>query len=160
MSKLTFYKVNLKGEQFKALSWLPQDRVFEKGLPSKAIIGLLPNRETRLDPATFKPNPEFVAFLHELIETYAPLDPDLQAEARKQDQGWLYIIDGRNPTPQDNVPPEDIIGAFEVQAGKIMAGSYQGNQNHRLVTKIGLFQLDPFLQDKLLAETEKLSRQE
>lgn len=159
MSNLTFYEITIKGEQFKALSWLSQERIFEKGLPSKAIIGLLPHSETRLDPATFKPNPEFVAFLHEVIKTYAPLDPDLQAEARKQGQGWLYIIDGRTPTPQDNVPPEDIIGAFQLQAGKIMAGSYQGNQNHRLVTTFGLLRLDPFLQDKLLAETEKLFRQ-
>jgi hypothetical protein len=57
------------------------------------------------------------------------------------------------------VPPEDIIGAFEVQGRKIIAGSYQLNQNHRLVTKFGLFQLDSFLQAKLLAEIESLTLQ-
>ena len=159
MSALTFYDINIKGERFKALSWLSQDRVFEKGLPARAIVGVIPFREAGLDPATFRPNPEFVAFLHEVIEKYAPLDPDLQAEARRQGQGWLYVIDGRTPTPRDNVPPEDIIGAFEVQGRKIIADSYQLNQNHRLVTKFGLFQLDSFLQDKLLAEIENLTLQ-
>lgn len=157
MSNLYFYEINIKGQQFKALSWLSRDRVFEKGLPSKAIIGIIPNRDAQLDPATFRPNPEFIEFLHEVIEKYGPLDPDLQLEARRQGQGWVYIIDGRTPNPQGEVPPEDIIGAFEVQAGRIVDGSYQRNQNHRILTKSGLFQLDSFLRDKLLAQTQSLS---
>src|SRR5262249_21366909 len=35
-------------------------------------------------------------------------------EALRQQDGWIYILDGRTPTPQGAVPPEDISGAFEV----------------------------------------------
>jgi hypothetical protein len=74
----------------------------------------------------------------------------LQAEARRQHTGWLYVIDARTPTPAREVPAYDIIGAFEVREGTVVPQSYQPNGNHRLFSSNGLFKLDSTLHEKLM----------
>jgi hypothetical protein len=57
------------------------------------------------------------------------------AEAEKQKQGYLYVIDGRCLNPHSELEDiiEDIIGVFEVQNGQILRDSYQRNDNHVLI---------------------------
>lgn len=64
----------------------------------------------------------------------------------------VYVVDGRTPTPSGAVDPEDIIGAFQVSGGAIVAASYQRNKNHAILSKNGFMRLDASLQQHLLAD--------
>jgi len=55
------------------------------------------------------------------------ITPETMAEAKKNPNGWVYVIEG-NYGPRDDVPPEAIAGAWKVDAaGNIVAGSFQAN---------------------------------
>jgi hypothetical protein len=103
-------------------------------------------------PENFVRNKVFNDFMHEFIARQGPKLKGLQAEARRQVEGWVYIIDARTATPQGKVPPHDIIGAFEVKAGQVVADSYRRNDNHVLLSKEGFFRFPPQLQKELSAE--------
>lgn len=60
------------------------------------------------------------------------------------------ILDRRTPTPDDAVPPEDIIGAVEIQNGQMLR--FHGSPNYRILTDQGLMQLDNWLKDSLIEE--------
>jgi hypothetical protein len=147
------YEVVVEGQPRTVLSFLPKEHVFSKGLAGPAIIGSLRKRVADgggLAPDNIVVNPRFLDLLHEMIATHAPTDPAFQRAAREQDEGWMYVIDRRTPTPGGHVPAEDIIGSFEVRQGVATAASYQPFKSHRLVSERGLFQLDRFLHPKLM----------
>ncbi|WNL48066.1 hypothetical protein RKE25_10730 [Dyella sp. BiH032] len=106
------------------------DEVVRRGLIAQEILGQLMDAtrtDEPLDPANFARNRAFVDFLHEAIQRHAPTLPNLIASAKAQGSGWVFIVDGRTPTPQGAVPPEDVMGGFEVKDGQIVAGSYSAN---------------------------------
>ena len=126
----------LTGTQ-EVLSLLAPDEIQELGvLPPEAVVGVFVGEPAGLE--TFRPNPRFAAFMHEVIAA-AETDAELQAAAQDQGEGSVLVIDLRTPEgPQGEVPPEDIIGGFQVQAGRIVAGSYRGNPSHRVLTANGM----------------------
>ena len=150
------YEIKTPEGSFNVVSLLPHEEVFRKALPSQAIVGILPANATDLNPVQFKPNREFIDFLHHVIVKYAPTIPDFQAEAKRQVDGWVYIIDGRVDNPEGNVGREDILGGFQVQSGEVIPASYLANPDHLLVSKRGLFQIEPLLEEKLLEEMRQL----
>ncbi len=98
--------------------------------------------------------------MHEKIAEYGLIDQDLQAAAVKQGEGYVYIIDLRTPEgPMGNVPTEDIIGAFKVEGGRVVPGSYQEMGTHRVMTANGLVRVPPdmhaFLVSGLKASSNK-----
>ncbi len=104
-------------------------------LPEIAILGAVPGE---LTPAGFVDNPVFVRLLHEMVQQVGTGDPELHRAAVAQSVGHVYVIDGRSPTPEDRVSPEDIIGAFPLRDGRVVAEEYQPNPNHRLFTERGV----------------------
>jgi hypothetical protein len=134
------------------LSFLPPEYVFAKGIPEEAIVGVLPPDVTKIALPAFKSGSAFIRFLHRVIAKHAPNLPALQEEARRIGNGSLFIVDGRAPTPEDRVEPEDIIGAFQVSAGIILPDTYRASTKHLLVGKHGFLLLDELLQQKLLDE--------
>lgn len=132
------------------LSILTPDEVHSLGgLPPDAVAGTLSGDDRTVDG--FRPNPRFVALMHEVIRTAASSDPGLSAAARAQGDGWVYVIDLRTPEgPQGNIPPEDIIGAFEVRQGELVPDSYRANDGHRVFTENGLVTLPPSLRAALV----------
>src|SRR5262245_41224535 len=131
------------------ISCLPNDFVFAHGLPPEAIIGVLLRPlepgET-ISPDAFARNRIFVDFMHEVIARRAPGLPGLIAEARQQREGWVYLVDQRTRNPQGEVPPEDIVGCFQVKDGLIVPASYQPSPRHLILSADGFFQLGPELQ--------------
>ena len=133
-------------EEVQALGWMPIE----------AITGFLVG-----DPPTtenFRSNPRFIEFMHQVIRTSAPFDPDLLAAAREQRNGWVYIIiDLRAPEgPQGQVPAEDIIGAFQVRNGEIIPDSYEANDRHHVFSTRGLVSLPPSLRAAFFARLPKV----
>ena len=62
------------------------------------------------------------------------------------------MIDQRTPTPQSAVPPEDIVGVFEIKSGRVVSGSYQANAKHLILSAHGFVRLGSELQSCLLEE--------
>ena len=120
-------------------------------MPPEAVVGFLAG-ET-LDEREFRANGVFIDFMHDVIRRTGPQDPELRAAAAAQGEGWLYVIDARTPeSPQGRVPPEDIIGAFEVEEGRLVEASYQANEDHRVLTRHGMVRLPPPFHEALVRE--------
>ena len=120
------------------------------GLPAEAVAGLFDGKE--LSAATFRPNRLFVEFMHMTIRESGPLDPGLQEAARARHNGWVYVVDLRTPHAGGGaVPPEDIIGGFEVRDGTIVADSYRRNDRHEVFNQHGLVHLPSTLRAVFVA---------
>ena len=148
-------------DSFQVLSVLQPDDVESLGgLPDEAIAGLInsnPNTDDKISVEQVRPNPAFIHFMHDVIKMFGPDDPELQQAAMEQKEGWVYIIDLRTPEgPSGRVPPEDIIGAFEVKLGQIIRDSYRANDKHLVFSEHGLVQLPPFLSEALIRELKRL----
>jgi hypothetical protein len=132
--------------------------MLSRGLPAEAIVGVvlrpLEHGDT-ITPEVFARNKTFVDFMHAVIALHAPQQAGCIAEARRLGNGWVYIIDQRTPTPQGPVPPQDIVGCFEVKDGQVVTGSYKPNDKHRILSADGFCQLGAELQQCLLEELEK-----
>jgi hypothetical protein len=137
----------------RVLSFLNPDQVARLGvLPPEAIVGFLAE-DLNYDQQDFRENRAFIDFMHDVIRRTGPQDPGLRAAAAAQGEGWLYVIDMRTPEgPQGRVPPEDIIGAFEVEGGRVADGSYRPNEDHRLLTRRGMVRLPPPFHEALVQE--------
>jgi hypothetical protein len=153
---MKIYMARIHGEGMQNIvSVLPEENVFVQGLVPQAIVGKLLKRGDEggiVTPANFVRNKEFVEFLHEVVGRYGPELPGLLAEAKRLGSGRVFVIDGRTRTPQGDVPPYDIIGAFRVEGGVVTRGSYERNQNHVILSDRGFFRLDPALHERLLTE--------
>ena len=131
------------------LSILSPEEVAALGeLPAQAIAGHGGIVGDRVE--SFRPNPGFIEFMHSTIQRCVADDVDLQDAARRQNEGHVYILDGRTPEPEGHVPPEDIIGAVQVRNGEIVPGSYKANPNYRVYTDRGLVRLPRSLHQALL----------
>ncbi len=130
----------------------------KRGFHPAEIVGQFAcvDGKPQLTPAAFSPGQAFNAFLHQSIARHAPTLADYVASGRAQGEGYLYILDGRTPTPQGRVPMEDIIGGFRVVAGQINAEGYWRCEEHRLYTERGFFQLEPGLLAALLEDLDSL----
>ena len=144
-------------DSLQALSLLRPDEVSALGgLPSEAIAGTWPEGQDQLVDS-FRTNPRFVEFLHHVIAMAGPSDPGLMAAAVAQKEGWVYMIDARTPDgPQGRVPPEDIIGAFEVRGGVLVPGGYQAMASHRVFTANGLVSLSPRMRSAFVQALREL----
>jgi hypothetical protein len=126
-----------------------------RGVPEDAIVGTLPPSVLDIKQETFKPNPSFVRFLHRVVAMHGPLAPTLMKEALELGNGVLLVKDGRR-TIVGQHEPEDILGKFQVDEGRIVADSYRPHLDYLVVSKRGLFVLEPWLHERLLEEVAKL----
>ena len=110
--------------------------------------------EPKMVAGTFARGRDFAEFLHGSIARHGPAVPGLAEGAKGQHGTYVYVIDGRTPTPQGSVPPEDILGSFRVENGQISAASYQRFPAHRLFTERGFFQLPDAFISALLTDLE------
>ena len=135
----------------------PQEVQTLGGLPGQAVAGLLVGPFG--SPGSFRPNRVFVDFLHDVVRSAGPTDPELQAAAQAQGEGSVVIVDLRTPEgPQGRVPPEDILGAFEVKAGQLVPGSYLANPNYVVLTRHGLVRLPPGLRAAFVHSLPRVSQ--
>jgi hypothetical protein len=151
------YGVEISGGHHDMVSPIDGRWLFEHGygLAGRAIVGVLLRRIAdggEIVPENFRPNRPFVDFLHELLATEAPQTEAARRQAAQQREGHLYLIDERAPDPGGRVLPEDIIGAIAIQAGKLVPGTYQRNDQHRLLTSSGFFALPAELEATLISQ--------
>ncbi len=136
---------------------IPSEIMFKQGLAPEAIVGVLRQLsniegEGGIAPKDFVRNRVFADFLHRVVADHAPKLIEYQAQAKKQHEGWVYVIDGRTPAPKGLIPARDILGAFAVRDGVITPDSYVRNDQYFLYTQDGFFQLHVVLKSKLMEE--------
>jgi hypothetical protein len=148
-------RVDARGEARDYATVLPPETAFATGLPAEAIVGILlePAAQGRApSPDAFAENPAFRALLDEVIGRHAPDEPEIEAEAARLGSGYVYVIDGRTPDPRGQVPPEDVVGAFQVREGAVVREPYLPNPRHRLLGENGFFRVSGTLRRRLLEE--------
>lgn len=74
--------------------------------------------------------------------------------ARRQRDGYVYIVDARTPTPSGKVPTADGIGAVQIEGGKPIA--YHANPHYEPYGRNGLMRLDPWLEARFMEEVLEL----
>ncbi|QDT44722.1 hypothetical protein Pan241w_48380 [Gimesia alba] len=132
------------------VSPLSHDLGFTTGLPSEAIMGELTNGPENITPEFFQQNTQFLEFLAGVIGKHAIHCPGLIAETERQQNGYVFILDRRTPTPEDGVPPEDIIGYVEIKNGQML--QFHSSPNYRIFTKDGFMKLERWMHERLLEE--------
>ena len=145
------YEFETEDGEGQAVSLLEPTWVFGHGLTIEAIVGFIvaPASFEDLAPTDLRENPAFLRLLSRVIYEEVGADPDLSREAARQGEGHVYLLDGRTPDPAGRVVPENILGGVAVKAGAVVAGSYQHNPRHRLLTQDGFFRLSPVLEAAL-----------
>jgi len=144
-------------QQPRALSFVPPEVIKQiGGLPTVAVYGFMHGEV--LGAGQFQPNPPFLNFLHDVIRHHVPNDPAMQSGARQQRNGSLSIVDLRTPEgPQGRVPPEDVIGIFEIKDGAIRPGYYFPNDKYVVFAPgKGPTRLPPNLLAAFVSELKKL----
>jgi hypothetical protein len=149
--KIFAYQFVTEDGEGQTVSLLEPAWVFDHGLTIEAVVGFIvaPASLDGLRPSDLRENPAFLRLLSRVIYEEVGADPDLSREAARQGEGHVYLLDGRTPDPAGRVVPENILGAVAVKAGAMVAGSYQHNPRHRLLTKDGFFRLSPELEAAL-----------
>ncbi|MET7420765.1 hypothetical protein [Dactylosporangium sp. NPDC005555] len=136
------------------VSPLEPDEVAEYGLAPEAVVGLLAvgvGGPAAMQPDHFEENPAFVRFLHEMIADDIFVVPGIREQASVVgEHGWVDVLDARTPDPSGDVPAHDVIGSVEVRDGVLVPMSYRPNDDHRLLTGDGFFQLPEELEMSLL----------
>ncbi len=148
---MNYYILNLEidGSTRICLSLLPQNAITPATDKDKIVVGFL--QKAQADPGHFTEHMPFKRWLHGLIEEHLPKQAPFQEEGKKVKDGYVYAIDKRTKKLKGDIPLQDIIGAFNFENGQIVPGSYLPNQNYKLFTVEGLFQL-PFSLESILAE--------
>jgi hypothetical protein len=141
----------------RALSPISPEQVETIGsLKGEGIIGFIDGKVLSID--NFTPNRVFKEFMQTVIASEAPKDSELQTAALEQQAGWLYIIDNRvADLDRAETSPEDILGVFEIKEGRIVANSYQPNENYLIFGNNGLMQLPASLHESLITALISLS---
>ena len=81
--------------------------------------------------------------------------PSVIAEAARQREGQVFIVDCRSCQPDGSVPARDIIGSIDVRNGK--PKMYRPSTTHALVTEDGVLQLDPWFHARLVEALQRLA---
>jgi len=138
------------------LSPLNPADAYGDGLPPEAVMGELSADADDKDVAleSYKQNAKFLVFLHVLIARHGAECPALIAEAERQQDGVIYVVDRRTPDPTGDIPKQDIIGAATVEGAKLVR--FHGSPEYRTYTEDGFMQLDPWLHEKLVEELKTL----
>jgi hypothetical protein len=173
---MNFYGYEVPGDDGTVhfISPLPHEIAFQHGLVPEAILGTVVERPARfariegqriagaqmvnpqgLTPAHVELNPGFVRFLQQSLARHGPTLRGLLDAARSQREGFVYIIDARTPTPNGDVPVEDISGAFAVRSGSL--GAFTANEHYRAVGRHGLMRMDPALEHLFLGDLTALA---
>jgi hypothetical protein len=153
----TIESSNNELERLGALSLLSPEQVEKIGtLKGEAILGFITGEQLSLE--YFHPNRIFIDLLQNVVGSEALKDPELQTAAIKQKQGYIYIIDRRvADSLEEETSSEDILGAFEIKDGRIVANSYQPNENYLIFGNNGLMQLPASLHESLITALISLS---
>lgn len=122
-------------ERVTAVTFTPPTR--QSPLPAHTIVGHAPVERGAARWSAFERNRRFVEFFTHYMRGELPLAPEVLERGAALPGQYLYAIDRRAPAGGD-VPFTDVIGWYETdRKGRPVAGSFQYNPDHQLVTPAG-----------------------
>ncbi len=130
------------------LSPIKMDDASENGLKGKSVIGYLKNPDKEISKDNVVINPDFTQVFQQTVKSTGLQSDELKNSARQQQNGYMYVIDQR--AIHKDTKPYDIVGAFEVKNGQIIADSYQPNKNYEIISIDGLFKLPSVYEENIL----------
>jgi len=140
-------------EETYLYSILPKDFINEQGLLNVAVVGVFADNETNSEDNivvdSFQKNDEFVYLFHEFLDGFGRHSKIVLAQLPQAEEGsWVYLVDQRVKDLSAAISPQDIIGGYKVEKGKLT--EYAGNPSHELLTKDGIFQIGIELKNELI----------
>ena len=140
-------------EEIYLYSILPEKFISEQGLLNLAVVGRFKDNqrdeEDNLVVDSFEANPDFINLFHEFLDSMGRYSSELITQATRQaEDSWVYMIDQRVEDVNAQIAPEDIIGGFKVENGKL--GEYAGNPGHILLSNKGIFKIGIQLKQELI----------
>lgn len=144
---LKLFEVEIDNSTKHMLSFIPHEEAFQNGIKDKAIVGYLKDPDAPVLHGNITYNPSFIYLFHTVVKASSINSKQLSEAALKQNTGYIYVIDLRDKN-WPKTKAQDIIGAFKLDEGKIIADSYSPNPNYQLISEDGSFKLpDDFIQN-------------
>lgn len=131
---LNLFEVETEEGRKHLIGFLDPVRAGAEGLAPRSIVGgFTPNPQGDFDPESFGLNPDFLAAFVDFMNDEPSRSDEVRGRAGQIRSGWLYVLDPRNDTPDDQDPPKsDIVGCYAVDdTGQVVPNSFQYNAEHR-----------------------------
>jgi hypothetical protein len=141
------------------ISWVTdQERKQLPVVPSAGYVGVFVERKK--NGQIFLANLAYLEFLHFSLAEIGPQFRGFVAAAKTQKSGMLYILDGRFPDNDksimpENLPTEEVIGAFGINDGLITVASYRRNANYKVISEFGLARIPDYLRAQIIGNLVK-----
>src|SRR4051794_2003649 len=130
---LNIFEVETEEGVKHLVGFLDPVRAGAEGIATRSIVGgFTPGEDGAFNPGSFSVNPEFVAAFTDYMNGEPSRSDEIAAQARTVPSSWLYVVDPRDQTPDDQDPPgSQVIGCYAVdEAGQIVPNSFQYNAEH------------------------------
>jgi hypothetical protein len=102
---------------------------------SELFLGRLIDPDKEIIHENISYNADFLVVLHRIVRDYMVTDPEVIEQAKKQPNGFVFIVDRR--TVEEEVEKEDIIGIFLVNDSMTDASRYRPNPDYKLISQKG-----------------------
>ncbi len=110
----------------------------EKGVEPAQILGTVDLAGGAPAWDTFRPNQPFLELLGKYLRGELGVDLGDLVSARVEPGENFFVIDPRTPDPGGDVPPEDIVGAYETdEGGRPVLSTFRANPGYRVIDRTG-----------------------
>lgn len=139
-SPMHIYKLFENESPLHVVSPFSSIELTELGLDGSTILGRIKNTSLPITHENIEMSSEFMVLYHQAVRDIMQHVPEVISEASQQENGFVFIVDGRAPEGKD-IPKEDIIGIFLVNERKTNASRYRPNPDYRWFTERGTAQM-------------------
>lgn len=129
------YKIPSAKETLHLLSPLGKEELAKLTSKSELFLGRLIDPDKEITHENISYNADFLVVLHQIVRDYMVTDPEVIEQAKKQPNGFVFIVDRR--ATEEEVEKEDIIGIFLVNDSMTDASRYRPNPDYKLISKKG-----------------------
>ncbi len=115
------------------IGFLDPVRAGAQGITMRSVVGgFVPGPDGGFNPDTFGSNPEFIAAFTDFMNDSPSRSDEIVTQAKTIPSQWLYIVDPRDNTPDEEDPPaSNIVGCYAVdETGQVVPNSFQYNSEH------------------------------
>lgn len=133
LSLLNIFEVETDEGMKHLIGFVDPVRAGAQGISSRSVVGDFdPGADGGFNPDSFGANPEFLAAFTDFMNDSPSRSDEIVEQAKTIPSQWLYIVDPRDVTPDDeDPPPSNIVGCYAVdEAGQVVPNSFQYNGEH------------------------------
>lgn len=139
-TRMHIYKLFENDTPLHVVSPFSSNELTTLGLDGATVLGRIKNTALPVTHDNIEISSEFMVLYHQAVRDTMCNIPQVIEEASQQENGFVFIVDGRAPEGKD-IPKEDIIGIFLVNERKTDASRYRPNPDYRWFTERGAAQM-------------------